>query len=204
MYPSLRTWNRLVGALLEAFPAARVVITGASGTGDARTTSAAFPRAALDPLFRRHPRLEDAYDVGLWNQIALLRRSSALIAPHTGFAFLAGAVGTPWLALSGGLWPEFFFNETPFVSVMPDCDRYPCHGQMKKACVTRAQKGTQVLCMDALKQAERLAEVIAGLQLLLDPSFDYSQAMTGYLERIRAAGYDAKQFFSHDWAFRLT
>lgn len=201
-YPSLRSWARLIGTPSRSFPDARIVLTGSSGAGDERTTSAAFPRSALDPLFSEHPRLEDAYDVGLWRQIALLRRSSALIAPHTGFAFLAPCVGTPWLALSGGLWPEFFFNQTPFVSVLPECKRYPCHGQTKKQCLTRFQKGRPVICMDDRRQQERHREVVAGLRRLLDPGFDYAKAVAAHRRRIRARGQDEGRFFTFDWALR--
>jgi hypothetical protein len=204
LYPSLRAWDRLVGAIFDAFPNARVVVTGADERSSGRSTSAAFSRAALDPLFAKHPQLEDAYNVGLWNQIALLAKSSALVAPHTGFAFLAPVVGTPWLAISGGLWPEFFFNDVPFVSVTPDCKRYPCHGQMKKPCMTRFERGRPVLCMDDAKQRDKLPEVIAGLRRLLDPSFDYEAARKHYLSEVRRAGYDPRQFFTHDLAMIVT
>lgn len=201
-YPTLESWSRLVGSLFRAFPGVRIVVTGSSSTGDERTTSAAFPRTAISPLFDEHPRLEDAYDVGLWRQIALLRRSSALIAPHTGFAFLAPCVGTPWLALSGGLWPESFFNDTPFVSVLPECKRYPCYGQTKKACVARFEKSRPVLCMDDRKQREGHREVIAGLRKLLYPDFDYAKASASHRRRVRARGQDFDRFFTFDFALR--
>ena len=34
------------------------------------------------------------------------------------------AVGTPWLALSGGRWFEYFFNHVPFRSLIPDPERF--------------------------------------------------------------------------------
>ena len=40
------------------------------------------------------------------------------------------AVGTPWLAISGGRWFEYFFNRVPFRSIIPDTERYPCFTQL--------------------------------------------------------------------------
>jgi hypothetical protein len=38
------------------------------------------------------------------------------------------AVGTPWLALAGNDWAEYYFNPgIPFYSVLPDLDRFPCY-----------------------------------------------------------------------------
>ncbi len=51
------------------------------------------------------------------------------LSPHTGFGMAALAVGTPWLALSGGRWSEYFFNRVPFRSIIPDCERYPSFTQ---------------------------------------------------------------------------
>ncbi len=39
------------------------------------------------------------------------------------------AVATPWLALSGGRWFEWYFNRVPFRSIVPDTRCYPCFSQ---------------------------------------------------------------------------
>jgi len=100
-FPTVDAWDRIVGAVFDAFPGVRVVVTGTSARRAGRTTSTAFGPMELDTLLGRRPRLEHAWDVGLWRQVALLRRASVLVAPHTGFGFLAPAVGTPWLTVSG-------------------------------------------------------------------------------------------------------
>jgi hypothetical protein len=43
------------------------------------------------------------------------------------------AVGTPWLALSGGRWFEYFFNRVPFRSMIPDPERYASFTQFVPA-----------------------------------------------------------------------
>ena len=55
------------------------------------------------------------------------------LSPHTGFGMAALAVGTPWLALSGGRWFEYFFNRVPFRSIIPDLERYPSFTQFALA-----------------------------------------------------------------------
>ena len=65
------------------------------------------------------------------------------LAPHTGFGMAALAVGTPWLALSGGRWFEFFFNRVPFRSVIPDPARYASFTQFAPAASSRTQTASR-------------------------------------------------------------
>jgi hypothetical protein len=37
----------------------------------------------------------------MWNQLALIEQCDVFCSPHTGFAFLAQFVGTPWLTIAG-------------------------------------------------------------------------------------------------------
>jgi hypothetical protein len=69
----------------------------------------------------------DAFDLALVEQLAVLEACDALLSPHSGFGFAASCVGTPWATISGGRWPEYFFNGVPFRSVLPDPRRYPCY-----------------------------------------------------------------------------
>jgi hypothetical protein len=62
-------------------------------------------------------------DLPLLEQLAFVEACSVFVSPHTGFGAAALAVGTPWLALSGGPWHEWFFNGVPFWSVIPDTER---------------------------------------------------------------------------------
>ena len=62
-----------------------------------------------------------------------MQACDVFLAPHTGFGLAALAVGTPWLAISGGRWFEYYFNHVPFRSVIPDVERYPCFSQFVPA-----------------------------------------------------------------------
>ncbi len=87
-------------------------------------SATAFGRDELAAL-RAHPSAPlDAFDLPLAEQLALVEACDVFLAPHTGFGMAALAVGTPWLALSGGRWFEYFFNHVPFRSVIPDPARY--------------------------------------------------------------------------------
>ena len=82
-------------------------------------SATAFGRDELAAL-RAHPSQPlDAFDLPLAEQLALVEACDVFLAPHTGFGMAALAVGTPWLALSGGRWFEYFFNRVPFRSVIP-------------------------------------------------------------------------------------
>lgn len=203
IYPPLRWWTRLLRGMGDAFPSGRFYVTGVSGDGEGRSTTYAYPRESLDRLFRACSEAVDCYDIGLWNQLALIEQCDLLIAPHTGFAFLALCVGTPWLAISGVRWPEYFFNETPFYSVLPACRRYPCGMSMKAACVTRLERKRPVPCMDTRQLNSRIPAVVAGARLLLDAGFTYDEAVALYRRRIAEAGSAHERIFSFDGALPL-
>jgi hypothetical protein len=74
----------------------------------------------------------DAFDLALVEQLAVLAACDALLSPHSGFGFAASCVGTPWATISGGRWPEYFFNGAPFRPVLPDPRRYPCYTHEKR------------------------------------------------------------------------
>jgi ADP-heptose:LPS heptosyltransferase len=196
IYPSLRWWTRLFRALLAAFPDARLYVTGLSRGDGGRTITHAFKRETLDGVFARFPRAVDCYDIGLANQLALLERCDALVAPHTGFGSLAPCVGTPWVAVSGGRYPEYLFNRVPFYSAVPPCPRYPCYAGMKPACQRRLARGARVLCMDDRPLGRRVPEIVEGVRRVLDPAFTYERAVETYRERVAAAGAARDRFFS--------
>ena len=196
IYPTLGWWTRLLRALGRAFPEARFYLTGLSQSDEGHTITHAYPRDALDDLFRRVPRSVDCYDVGLWRQLALLEHCDALVAPHTGFGSLAPCVGTPWVAISGVRWPEYLFNQVPFYAVLPSCPRYPCYAAMKPACQRRIARQVPVLCMDDRQLGPRIPDVIDGLRRVLDPGFTYQEAVELYRHRVAAAGSARSQFFS--------
>jgi ADP-heptose:LPS heptosyltransferase len=193
IYPKVDWWLQAINAIKLRWPAAQFFFTGKSAIDD-RTSTMAFPHDKFKTVLAGTPGIIDCYDIGLWNQMALLEWCDALIAPHTGFAFLAPCLGTPWLAVSGVRWPECFFNEVPFYSVLPTCDRYPCWKDMKAECASRLQAGTTVICMDD-ELPSRLDDLLLGLDLVLDPQFTFAQARQLYKSRIAATGVARERFF---------
>jgi hypothetical protein len=67
----------------------------------------------------------DMFDVALFEQLAVVELADVFLAPHTGFGMAALAVGTPWLAVSGGRWFEWYFNRVPFSLDHPRHDALP-------------------------------------------------------------------------------
>jgi hypothetical protein len=130
MYPSAASWERILRALDAQHPDAVFCLVGKLRAGDGRT-STQFTRAEVDRLLAAVQRRVDAFDLPLFDQLAIVEACDLFIAPHTGFGMAALAVGTPWLALSGNRWPEYFYNNVPFYSVLPDPDRFPCYQQLQ-------------------------------------------------------------------------
>lgn len=177
-YPSLESWERIIRALKAKFPSIKMYITGVSKQKDGRTATKAYSKDGIQKLISKFDNIVDCYNIGLWNQVALLQKCDLLIAPHTGFAFLASCVGTPWLALSGGNWPEYFFNETPFYSVFPDDPYFPyhCKGRYGDNNVAK-MKLDHIPSFEPDKVEERIPDIIKGARLLLDRKFTYQKAL---------------------------
>jgi len=192
IYPGVAWWARALAALGAEWPEAEFYVTGKSGA-DGRSTTSGFPRAAVETLRRAGARVHDCFDIGLWNQVALVEWCDVLIAPHTGFAFLAPSVGTPWLAISGARWPECYFNEVPFYCVLPECAEYPCWQGMRAECGARLAADGRVVCMEEELDG-RIPELVAGLRRLLSPAFSFEAAWALYQERI-AARFVKERFF---------
>ncbi len=193
IYPKIEFWIHAIRALQAEFPGARFFVTGKS-VHDDRSATLAYSPTELAALLAASANVVDCYDLGLWNQLALLASCQVLVAPHTGLAFLASCVGTPWLAVSGVRWPECFFNDAPFYSVLPACTHDPCRQDMKPECASRLQTGETVLCMDELLPS-RTDDLIAGARLLLDPDFSFAQAAQLYQRRIDQMGSARERFF---------
>ncbi|MDQ2585399.1 hypothetical protein [Saccharothrix yanglingensis] len=125
LYPSVRSWRLVVAALLERHPDAEFVLFGKVRADDRTATT--FTRAELDAIASAAPRVVDAVDLPLLEQLAAIRACDVLVSPHSGFGMAALAAGTPWLVIGGNRWPEYFFNGVPFHSVLPDVARFPAY-----------------------------------------------------------------------------
>ena len=124
----------------------------------------------------------DCYDIGLWNQLALMERCDLFVSPHTGFAFLAPCVGTPWLTLSGGHFSEYFFNNVPFYSVLPDNPDFPYAGKVYPEGST-----DKLPCMRPENLDRKIPEIVEGMRLLLSADFTYAAAVERYADNIARA-----------------
>jgi ADP-heptose:LPS heptosyltransferase len=117
-YPSIQAWATILDALADRHPDLTVHLIGKLSRGGHPDTTA-VSRADVDWLLQRFPFCRDQFDIGLFEQLAVIERCGVFISPHTGFAFCALAVGTPWLTISDGEYPEFFHTGVPFYSLLP-------------------------------------------------------------------------------------
>jgi hypothetical protein len=186
LYPSTTSWEKILRALAVQHPDAVFCLVGKLDATDG-TTSTRFTRAEVDRLLRAVPRVVDAFDLPLFDQLAVVEACDVFIAPHTGFGMAALAVGTPWLALSGNRWPEYFYNNVPFYSVLPDPDRFPCHHQLgphPPMVVDRDGEGPRSPSMCADRIDDDLGELLHAAGLLIERKLSYEQAMSDHFERL--------------------
>lgn len=150
-------------------------------------TSTGFTGGEFDVLAAAAPEKAWAVDVGLAHQLAALQRCDLLISPHSGFAFAGMAAGTPWLALAGNDWAEYYFNPgVPFCSVLPDVDRHPCYVMLGNTPEPVADDGPRSPSMSAPRIEADLDELLDGAAWLLEASADFDTAMRSHFTRLYA------------------
>jgi hypothetical protein len=180
-YPDAASWTAIIAALRARFDGARLYLTGATRPGrHPDLTSTTGGGGLLDDILAASPQVTDCRDLGLWNQVALIEACDLLVSPHTGFAFLAPCVGTPWLAISGGNWPEYFYNEVPFYSSLPDSPGYPYVGGYD---YDYAGPPLPEVRPGALRA--RIPDILDGAAFLLDPATTYAAAVDRFLVNLR-------------------
>lgn len=183
-YPSLASWRAILEAFTQRWPNARFCLVGK--LADDGRTSTTFTRAEFEELAKAVPEATWAVDVPLAEQLAAVARCDLLLSPHTGFAFAAMAVGTPWLTLAGNDWAEYYFNPgVPFYSVLPDMDRFPCYVLMGNTPDPIEDDGPRSPSMSAARINEDLAELVEGAEWLLSGAADYDTAMRNHIARVR-------------------
>jgi ADP-heptose:LPS heptosyltransferase len=179
IWPSLNMWKTILLTIKQQYPEARFLITGLLS---AHINSKAKETEQKNRIFSFISSIPDAvncYDIGLDNQLALIQNSDVFISPHTGFAFLAPCLGTPWLALSGGKWAEPMPAHRPFYSVLPACENYPCNnGDMKLECKLRLKLKQPIKCMSHLHLKKE--DLLQGLEKLLSTSYSFQEAFVDY------------------------
>jgi hypothetical protein len=203
-YPSAASWELILTELARCNPDSALCLIGKLND-DGRTTSRLF-RGDVERLLRNVPRTIDCFDRPLWEQVAVIEASSLLVAPHTGFAFVASTVDTPWLAISGGEWHEYFFNGVPVYSVLPDTGRYPCfawaelgNAPLSVIAADLDGEGPRTPSMCAARIREDLPEILHAADLLLGQELTYEEALADYFPRLLVAyGGDVSRIFTFD------
>jgi hypothetical protein len=181
-YPDVSSWIKILHAIRAEFPTVRFFLTGVRAPAGGQTYTAGYSGEAVKSVLGTGGDVVDCYDIGLWNQLAMIASCDLLISPHTGFSFLAPCAGTPWLALSGGHWPEYFFNDVPFYSVLPDDPEFPYRGALYPEGST-----DKLPSMRPEKLERKIPEIVAGMRLLLSPEFTYDRAIEHYRANIAHA-----------------
>lgn len=204
LYPSAASWELVLGALSERYPEAAILLIG-KHAHDGRTTTC-VPRAEVDRILAAVPATIDCFDRPLLEQVALVEASDLLVSPHTGFSFVASTVGTPWLAISGGNWHEYFFNGEPVYSLLPDPERYPSFAwaqvgddRLQVLDEDEDGEGPRTSSMSIRRIREDLPELLHAAELLIEKRFSYDDALADYFPRLLAAyDGDRSRVFSFD------
>ncbi len=196
-YPSIESWIYILKEIKKKYPEVSFYITGYNKPQNGRTSTNAYSKEDIDKLFREVEAI-NCYNIGLWNQIVLIKESDIFLSPHTGFAFLAMCVGTPWLTLSGGNWPEYIFNDVAFYSVLPKTKEYPFYASKIKFNELSIDEKRRVSKMDSNGIKERMKDIINGIKLLTDKSFTYKKSIKQHLHNINKSGINKKALFVFD------
>jgi hypothetical protein len=192
LYPSVASWRLIMDALADA----RFALVGRLGRD--QRTSTSFTAAEHAALLAHPSRPLDAFDRPLEEQLAIVEACDVFLAPHTGFGMAALAVGTPWLALSGGRWFEWFFNRVPFRSIVPDTARYPSYSQFDPLALTD-DDGPRTPSMTRARIEEDLDAIVAAAHELIAGTLPYEQALRDYFaDLLRAHHGDPSALWSHD------
>jgi len=188
-YPSMNSWTQIINALDEALPNLRVYITGVSKSMDGRTSTSDYTLNKIKALSSECHNIENCFDIGLWKQLALIEKCDLFISPHTGFSFLAPCMDTPLLTICGRLGPEYFFNQVPFYSVLPECTQYPCAPwkpffvSLKAVCEENLRDNKRVECMRERKLRRRIPEIVKSAKLLLQEDFTFEKALESHIDK---------------------
>lgn len=197
LYPSVEGWRDVLGALRRAHPSLDVVLVGKLGR-DGRTSSA-FAAAELDAL--RGPGVVDAFDRPLLEQLALVEACDVFLSTHSGFGWAALAVGTPWATISGGQWPEVFFNGVPFVSVLPDPEAFGRYSLYQPPPIEDDEGQPRSPHASRARIRADLPRIVEAVWALLAEELSYEEAMRlHFAQLLDHLGEDRSALFAVDGA----
>ncbi len=199
LYPSAASWCSILDMLCEVLPAARFALVGKLG-GNHVSSRSSIDADELTRLLAHRARPLDCFDLDLAEQLAVAEACDLFVSPHTGFAFAALAVGTPWLTISGGRWFEYFFNRVPFRSIIPDTERYPCFTQFGPLTVIDdGPDGPRIPSMSRARISDDLDAIAAAAVELVEERVTYERALSDYFtDLLRAHRGDASTIWSID------
>ena len=196
-YPSVASWELILDSLARRFPGAAICLTGKLRS-DGRT-STTVDSAEFDRLARRVENPVVALDLPIVRQLAVVAACDVLVSPHSGFGMAALAVGTPWLSIAGNKWQEYYFNGTPFYSVLPDRHRFPCYNGMAPDPPLVEDDGPRSPSMCADRVRADLGAITEAAALLVERRLDYETALTDHVRRLLDFyGGDPKMVWSVD------
>ncbi len=204
IYPDAQWWVKMMESVTNHFPNVRFYITGTKNKNGNRSESYTFSEDDIKLILRETDNVENCFDIRMINQIALLEYCDLLISPHSGFAFLAGCVNTPWLSISGARWPEYFYNHIKFYSVLPSCKKYPCYTGMKTKCISEMKNSNPVVCMSSKNLNKKIPEIIRGIKKLTNDNFTYQDSIELYRNKVLKSGYPLANFWTFDGSFSIT
>ncbi len=193
-YPELKTWKMIFVEIFSHFPDAKIFITGVTNVKMGQTSTQAYEIEKIRKLSKIFKNLEVLYDIGLWNQVRLIKTCDVLISPHSGFSFIAPLVGTPWIEIAGGNWPSYLFNEVPFYSVMPHEPKYPYYGKLT---VSRTKNIIPSMRFDALYK--KIPEIIHALDLIFTKKLSYKKAIEIHKSNIKKSKTKLKEIPTHPY-----
>ena len=184
-YPSTASWQLILHALRERHPGARFCLLGKlRDDGRTRSSLAADELARLAESF---PDAIDGVDRPIVQQLALVEACDLFLSPHTGFGMAALAVATPWLTLSGGSWGEYFFNNVPFHSLLPDPERFGPYTPYTAPPMLAADddgEGPRTPSMSRARISRDLDELLDAATQLIDHRLTYEQALHQHFSRL--------------------
>jgi hypothetical protein len=199
LYPSAGSWHSMLDALRSTMPTARFALLGKL-RGSHRNSRSSLGADDVRQLLAHRSAPLDCFDLDIAEQLAVAEACDLFLSPHTGFAFAALAVGTPWLTISGGRWFEYFFNRVPFRSIIPDTDRYPSYSQFDPlAIVDDGEAGPRTPSMSGARIRDDLDALVAAAVELVEERLTYEQALRDYFgDLLRAHRGDASAIWSID------
>ncbi len=204
LYPSLSSWESILSALSAEYPEAVICLLGKHGKDE--RTSSSLKKSETDQLLSNGSRRINGFDIPLLEQMALIEAADVFIGPHSGFCFLAPTLKTPWLALSGGRWPEYFFNGVPFHSVMPDPAHFPWFTTFDNVPLTEQDtdgEGPRAVSMSQARFEVDKREIVVMAGQLMNNEITYESALANHFPRLLlAAGNDPDKIWSFDGIHR--